>query len=183
MTTIGNRIHSIRKEKGYTLEAIAKLVGTSRQTIQRYENGIISNIPAEKIEALARALETTPSTLLGWNSETPPATEEDKDTNISDILEKTIGQYDYCVATEKTFQANCKIAPPDIIFVKKQETVDNGDLYFITFDGRETAARIYVYEQQKNTMLFFDDKPTLLPDRDLNRLKIKGKIVAVMRKT
>lgn len=63
---IGERIKSKRTELGYTLEEIAKIVGVSRQTIQRYESGIINNIPSDKIELLAFALRTTPAYLMGW---------------------------------------------------------------------------------------------------------------------
>ena len=63
---LAERIKSLRKEKGLSLEQLAEAVGTSRQTIHRYENGIITNIPSEKVEGLAKALGTTPSALMGW---------------------------------------------------------------------------------------------------------------------
>lgn len=49
-----------------TLEELAEKVGTSKQTIQRYESGKISNIPSDKIELLAKYLDTTPAKLMGW---------------------------------------------------------------------------------------------------------------------
>lgn len=49
-----------------TLEEVAKIVGVTRQTILKYENGIISNIPSDKIELLAQALHTSPAYLMGW---------------------------------------------------------------------------------------------------------------------
>jgi len=49
-----------------TLDDVAKVVGVTRQTILKYENGIISNIPSDKIELLAIALHTTPAVLMGW---------------------------------------------------------------------------------------------------------------------
>lgn len=52
---------------GFTLEELAKKIGTSKQTIHRYESGVISNIPSDKIEALAAALKTTPAYLMGWD--------------------------------------------------------------------------------------------------------------------
>lgn len=64
--SIGYNLKAKRLEKGYTLEDLAKQVGTSKQTIQRYETGIISNIPSDKIELLAKALDTTPAYLMGW---------------------------------------------------------------------------------------------------------------------
>ena len=57
---------ALRKRKGLTQEALAKAAGIRPQTIYKYEKGIVKNIPFERIEALASALETTPSRLLGW---------------------------------------------------------------------------------------------------------------------
>jgi len=58
-----------RIELGLTLEQVAEKVGTSKQTIQRYETGIIANIPSDKIEALAAVLQTTPQHIMGWDIE------------------------------------------------------------------------------------------------------------------
>ena len=62
---LSERIKKLRKDRNLSLDDLAKAVGTSRQTIHRYETGAISNIPPEKIEALGRALGTTPAQLMG----------------------------------------------------------------------------------------------------------------------
>ena len=61
-------IKNKRIERKMTLEDLAKSVGVSRQTIQRYESGVIGNIPSDKIELIARALDTSPAYLMGWES-------------------------------------------------------------------------------------------------------------------
>ena len=66
---IGSALKRIRKEKGLTLEALATMVGTSRQTIHRYEAGIITNVPHKMVSDLARALDVQPSVLMGWEAE------------------------------------------------------------------------------------------------------------------
>ena len=62
-------VQHLRKSKGLTLDELADLVGTSKQTIHRYENGTITNVPPERVESLASALGTTPSELMGWDEE------------------------------------------------------------------------------------------------------------------
>lgn len=64
--SIGDNIRDCRKKSGLTLDALAKMIGTSKQTIQRYETGVISNIPSDKIEALSNALGVSPAYLMGW---------------------------------------------------------------------------------------------------------------------
>lgn len=63
---LNDRLRSARTSKGLTLDEVASKVGVSRQTIQRYESGVISNIPSDNIEKLAAALDTTPAELMGW---------------------------------------------------------------------------------------------------------------------
>lgn len=78
---IGKRIKVKRNDLGLTLEDVAKVSGVSRQTIQRYESGVIKNIPSDRIENIAKALRTTPEYLMGW-----------KDT-WEDIIEKDCNIY------------------------------------------------------------------------------------------
>lgn len=67
--TIGDRIKERRSKLGLTLEDVAKSSGVSRQTIQRYESGVISNIPSDRIEMIANALSVSPSFLMGWEDD------------------------------------------------------------------------------------------------------------------
>lgn len=64
---IGERIKQRRLELGYTADALAKLLNKNRATIYRYENGDIENMPIDVLEPLAKALNTTPAYLMGWN--------------------------------------------------------------------------------------------------------------------
>lgn len=57
-----------RKEMNMTLEELALKVNTTRQTIHKYESGLIENIPSDRIEKLAEVLNTTPSYLMGWET-------------------------------------------------------------------------------------------------------------------
>lgn len=64
--TIGERIRITRESRGMSQPELGKLCNTNKQTIYKYENNIISNIPTDKIELIARALRVTPSYLMGW---------------------------------------------------------------------------------------------------------------------
>ena len=63
---IGDRLKEKRNALHLTLADVAKAIGVSRQTLSRYETGVIVNIPSDKIEALAQILQTTPAYLMGW---------------------------------------------------------------------------------------------------------------------
>lgn len=64
--TVGERIRAYRERMGITQEELARKIGTRKQTIYKYENNIITNIPSDKIENIATALETAPVVLMGW---------------------------------------------------------------------------------------------------------------------
>lgn len=79
--TIGDRIKAIRIDLGMTQEDLAKLTGTTKQTIYKYEQNIVTNIPTNRVEQIAQALHTTPVYLMGWDEVTakePPALKGDE---------------------------------------------------------------------------------------------------------
>lgn len=65
----GDRIHNLRMDRSMTLEELGSKIGVGKGTVKKYENGIIENIPSDKIEALAQSLETTPEYLMGWSDD------------------------------------------------------------------------------------------------------------------
>lgn len=73
--TIGQRIAIARERKAMTLDEVAKLCKTTKQTIFKYENGIVTNIPYDKIVLLSNALGVSPSYLFGWDEKKIPPSE------------------------------------------------------------------------------------------------------------
>jgi len=63
---IGQRISARRKELKMSADELAKRLGKDRSTIYRYEKGDIENLPLDILEPIAKALETTPQYLMGW---------------------------------------------------------------------------------------------------------------------
>lgn len=65
--SVGQRIAAARERRNLTLEEVAKRCETTKQTIFKYENEIVTNIPYDKIVLLSKALDVTPSYLFGWD--------------------------------------------------------------------------------------------------------------------
>lgn len=72
--TVGERIKKIRTEKCIAQIDLADKCGISKQTLYKYENNIVTNIPLDVITKLARALNVTESYLMGWNEPPQPGT-------------------------------------------------------------------------------------------------------------
>lgn len=67
--TKGDRIKRLRTDRNMTQPELAGLIGTTKQTIYKYENGTVTNIPSDKIEAMAQIFNVSPSYILGWPDE------------------------------------------------------------------------------------------------------------------
>ena len=54
--TIGERIREARTAKGLTQEQLAEQVHVTKQAVYKYETGIVTNIPLDKLESIAACL-------------------------------------------------------------------------------------------------------------------------------
>lgn len=65
METIGKRIKNLRLKLGLTAEELGSKINKNRATVYRYENANIEKLPITILEPLAKALNTTPSYIMG----------------------------------------------------------------------------------------------------------------------
>ena len=200
---LSNKLKELRKAKRMTLEELADAVGTSRQTIHRYENGIITNIPPEKVVSLAEALDTTPSYLMGWESDvyqsyeniTPLSTKslpvlgeiacgepiyasEEHESYVS--LGSNIDA-DFCLLAHGDSMTGARIFDGDMVFIKAQDSVDNGQIAAVVINDEATLKRVYFYPEEGKLILSPENPryaPLVYVKDELNSIKILGKAVA-----
>ena len=199
---LGETLKRIRKERGLTLEALANLIGTSRQTIHRYETGIISNVPHDTVSALARALEVSPSTLMGWDSSVggehgvmpisakrlpllgdiacgePIYASEEYGSFISTDMGLDA---DFCLRAHGDSMVGARIYDGDIVFIKAQDSVDNGEIAAVIINDEATLKRVYYYPDDAKLILSAENPryaPFVFVGDELNEIKILGKAVA-----
>lgn len=84
--TKGERIKFLREKKGLSQVDLANKIDVSKQSMYKYENDIITNIPSDKIELLAKNLDTTPSYIMGWS---------EKNSNIGKEMDELFRHYDF----------------------------------------------------------------------------------------
>ncbi len=201
---IGENIKKRRRALGYTLEDIAHHLGTTRQTIQRYESGVISNIPNEKIAQIADFLATTPGALVGWEGDT-----EEQDPSVLMQLrmrrvpmlgniacgkpiwvEEEHGSYvavdgklnvDFCLRARGDSMIGARIHDGDLVLVRRQDSVDNGEIAVIIIDDEATLKRVYYYPEDEKLILTPENPryaPLVYLGKELDKIKILGKAVA-----
>lgn len=67
---VGERMKTIRKQKGISADSLAAKIGVSRSTIFRYEKGDIEKVPIEVVAKVADALDIKPAVLMGLKADT-----------------------------------------------------------------------------------------------------------------
>lgn len=68
--TVGERIKKVREKTGMSQVDFANKINVSKQTLYKYENNLITNIPSDKIEAVAEIGGVSPAYLMGWEDDT-----------------------------------------------------------------------------------------------------------------
>lgn len=116
MATVGDRIKELRMDAGMSQVEFANHIGVSKQTLYKYENNIITNIPSDKIEAMASALDVSPAQIMGWDNNTPDAHSDEYyiDDEARNIAQFLFENPEYRVL----FGASMKVKKEDIDFFK-----------------------------------------------------------------
>lgn len=84
MEDIINRIKNRRNKLMLSYQDLANKTGLSKSTLQRYETGSIKNIPLDKLEILANALNVTPMWIIGYDMvESTNSLDSSKSINLS----------------------------------------------------------------------------------------------------
>src|SRR5699024_8092304 len=66
---VGEMLKELRTNKNLSLDDVSKQLGIARQTLYKYETGIITNIPLTRIEELAKIYRVKPGYILGWKDD------------------------------------------------------------------------------------------------------------------
>lgn len=70
-----DRLKQLRIDRDITQAELANLLGISPQAVYKYENGIVTNIPLDKIQVLADFFFVSPAYLAGWDDDPSPKSE------------------------------------------------------------------------------------------------------------
>ena len=94
--TVGERLKQLREQLGMSQVDFATKINVSKQTLYKYENTIITNIPSDKIESAARICNVSPAYIMGWGNDLSPITSDTSSEltardakDIAKILEHT----------------------------------------------------------------------------------------------
>jgi len=206
INNIGARIKRARIDAGFSVEELAQRIGKNRATIYRYERGEIADLPTTILEPLARALNTTPAELMGWDYEDISSPSKGVKipvlgsvaagvpisaiSNIEDYEEITpemAKSGEHFALRVKGDSMSPRIDNNDIVIVRQQALVNNGDVAVVLGNGDEATVK----EIKKlpdglmligwNTSVY---PPKVYSKEDVEKLPVSiiGKVVELRRK-
>lgn len=197
--TIGQRIKQRREELDITQDELARRLGyKSRSSINKIELDIY-NLKQSKIKAIADALQTTPGYIMGWDNVDqyvlpisvqslpllgniscgkPLFAEENIETYVEST---TMVKADFCLKAKGDSMINARILDGDIVFIRKQDTVENGEIAAVLIGDEATLKRVFYYPDAGKLVLQAENpkyEPFVYIGEELNTVKILGKAVA-----
>lgn len=200
--TIGSNIREKRKQKRMTLEELSRFAGVSRQTLSRYENDLIA-VPNDRIETIAKALETAPAILMGWDTEKKSAKahripvygkvaagipiEMVEDVIDYEEIPTTWGEAsDFFCLQIRGDSMRPKIDDGDIVVVHKQTDADTGSVVIASINGENATCKkirkvdngifLMPTNNEYDPMFFTNEEIESLP------VQILGKVVELRAK-
>lgn len=201
--TTGERIKILRLKLGMTQEELGQKVGVKTPAIYKYENGLVVNLKRSTIESLAEALETTPSFLMGFESEIslpqgalpmPRFVKKPRlgtiacgkpilaveEANEFDDVPETV-ECDFTLLCKGDSMINARIFDGDVVYIRAQPQVETGEIAAVRIGDEATLKRVY-YTPGSDRITLRAANP-LYPDMEyngpaLNDIEILGKAVA-----
>ena len=169
--TTGQRIKARRIEMGYTVDQLAEILGKNRATVYRYESGDIDDMPTKVLESVAKALRTTPARLMGWSDDADYSWLKNRDDihSIDTASFPVIGEIacgepivmneerevyvdasarikaDAILVASGDSMIGARIYDGDIVFIKFQPEVENGEIAAVAFNDEATLKRFYKF--------------------------------------
>lgn len=204
MNTIGERIRLAREKIGMSQVDMADKIGVSKQNLYKYERGLVTNIPSDKIELIGKLTGVSPAYLMGWDAtETEPLPpncfpiEKKKfpllgniacgepifaDDDFEGYVEAGADiDADFCLRASGDSMVGARIHDGDIVFIKQQPIVDNGQIAAVLIENEATLKRFY-YDQASDTVQLMAENPSYAPivkmKSDLEDIRILGRAIA-----
>ena len=89
---------------------------------------------------------------------------------------------DFCLKAHGDSMINARIFDGDLLFVKKQEIVDNGQIAVVLIEDEATVKRVF-YDRESDILTLMPENPVYRPMRyvgaQLDQIRILGRVVAV----
>ena len=194
-----------RKELGLTQKDIAEMVGVSEGTVSRWESGLIANMRRDRIAAYAKALRTTPGFIMTGEQEKEnfipagfsPLLQLDEVPLVGRVAcgtpitaEQNVERM-VSIPSEwrATFTLICKgksmeprILDGDLVAIRKQPMVENGEVAAVRIGEEATLKHVYVYSNYIELRPENPEFESIIKiGKEMEEVVIEGKAVGLCR--
>ena len=200
-----------RKQRGFTLERLADVYnrrfggGLSKGTLSKYENnkqepmistvGNLSAILGVSVDYLLNGEESDYIDIYAFDNISPVLTrrfpmlgkiscgepiycDEEYETFVEASADINA---DFCLTARGDSMINARIFDGDIVFIRAQPQVENGEIAAVIVNDEATLKRVYLKSDRiilRPENPLYDD--IIFTDTDMNSVRILGKAVAFM---
>lgn len=210
MSTFQERLEQGLKLRDISAAELSKRTGIGEGAISQYRKGAYK-ASQRNLEKIALALNVSIPWLMGLSdnpSPVSPSSALDSIKNVFSIETKKypllgniacgepvfaheeMGLYveagadlhaDFCLKASGDSMINARIQDGDIVFIRQQSSVEDGEIAAVLIDDEATLKRVY-YDKEAGVLSLFAENPkykTLRYTKDeLNTIRILGKAVA-----
>ena len=189
----GEVIKKLRTQNGMTQDDLASLLGTTKQTIYKYENGIITNIPSDKIKKMADIFHVSPLVFMGISNISVPAARAvpilgticagngviaDQNYSGQFFVDSSI-HADYCLHIHGDSMIDAHIYDGDIAFLDKDYSFEDGKIYGLVYGSDDSATLKKVYRAD-GKLILQPCNPSYKPIiQEPDEVRILGEMVGV----
>lgn len=202
--TTGDKIKAMRIQRGMTQEELGAKIGVKKSAIYKYENGIVVNLKRSTIEKLARVLDVSPSWLMSMEDDgdpIPPGFEPVPELVPVPVVGRIAcgtpilaeQNIDGIICIPARWRADfilvCdgdsmepKIHKGDLVAIRKQPEVENGEIAAVRIGEEATLKRVYrrdnLLELRPENSSF---ESIILVGEDMGKATIEGKAMGLCR--
>lgn len=192
---IGNLIKKRREALNLSQQEVAEYVGVTKSAISRWESGEVENMGRSKIQKLSEILKISPvSIVLGEEIENTISYKTKKVPMLGEIaagepiLADEHCEYyvevdedlnvDFCLKVRGDSMIDARILDGDIVFIRQQPIVENGEIAAVLIDDEVTLKRFYknnggVILKPENSKY----QPKFYTEKDFKDIRILGKAI------
>ena len=154
--TVGDYIKDLRVSRGYSQEQLGKLVGVQRAAVQKWECGAVQNLKRETMKRLSEVFNVPASSfvddeqplskgvlipVLGYVRAGVPIEAVEEILDYEEISQEQARTGEFFALKIKGDSMEPKISEGDVVIVRKQSTVENGELAVVLVNGDDATVK------------------------------------------
>ncbi len=205
----GANLKKLREDAGLSQEQLGEVIGVSKSTIGMYEQGKRMPNTNTILKDIASYFGVSIDYLVGFSGSENDTQEDLSRFGLRPISRRKIPMIgkiacgepimceeayetfvdagtdinaDFCVVAQGDSMINARILDGDIVFLRQQEMVENGEIAAVIVNDSEVTLKRFFYYPELNQVVLQPENPSFRPmiymNEELAHIRVLGKAVA-----